>query len=231
MLPIGDDNPTSIKPIVNWIIILTCVLVYLWQTSGDYNFFVYTLEQYGVTPSLIMNTRNLFTLITNMFLHTSWEHLFGNLMFLWIFGDNVEDCCGHLRYFGFYLATGVFASLIWVFTEWGAAIPAVGASGAISGVLGAYYILFPNARVKTIIGMGFFFRVTRVKASTMIGVWFLYQLLLAFISGFSNVAYWAHIGGFVAGLVLAFVLKPKFRRTKTYVERNDNNYRNIDDWR
>ena len=231
MLPIGDDNPTRIKPIVNWSIIIICILVFLWQNSGGFSFFIYTLETYGVTPAHVLDITYSYTLITNMFLHTSWEHLLGNLLFLWIFGDNVEDCCGHIKYLGFYLISGVIASLIWSFTEMGGFIPAVGASGAISGVLGAYYILFPNARVKTIIGLGFFVRVTRVKASTMIGVWFVYQLLLAFISGFSNVAYWAHVGGFASGLVLAYILKPKFRRRDPYVDYNENNYRNLDDWR
>ena len=231
MLPIGDENPIKIQPIVNWSIIILCILVFLWQNSGGYSFFIYTLETFGVTPAFVPDISYSYTLVTNMFLHTSWEHLLGNLMFLWIFGDNVEDCCGHLKYLGFYLACGIIASLIWSFTEWGGLIPAVGASGAISGVLGAYYILFPDARVKTIIGLGFFFRVTRVKASTMIGVWFGYQLLLAFISGFSNVAYWAHVGGFVAGLVLAYILKPKLRRKDPYVDYYENNYRNLDDWR
>lgn len=231
MLPIGDENPTKIKPIINWVIIITCILTFLWQTSGQYSFFVYTIETFGITPALIMNGEYMYTFITNMFLHTSWEHLLGNLLFLWIFGDNVEDCCGHFRYIVFYLASGIFASLIWIFTEWGTFIPAVGASGAISGVLGAYYILFPNARVRTIIGLGFFFRIEKVKANIMIGIWFIYQLLLAFISGFSNVAYWAHIGGFVTGLLLAIIFKPKFRRYEPYFENIDNYDRNLDDWR
>ena len=230
MLPIGDENPTRIKPIVNWTLIAICIIVFIWQTSGSLYFYQYTVYNYGIIPSMDILGVRLYTFLTNMFLHTSWSHLLGNMVFLWIFGDNIEDCCGHLRYLGFYFLSGIIASLFWVATEWGSMIPAVGASGAISGVLGAYYILYPNALVKTLIGFGFFFRVMRVRANIMIGLWFVYQLLLAFVSGFSNVAYWAHIGGFIGGLILAYLLKPRFRKPEP--EKYDEyRYYDLDDWR
>jgi membrane associated rhomboid family serine protease len=230
MLPIGDENPTRIRPIVNWSIIIICIIVYIWQTSGSLTFYEYTVYTYGIIPNMDLFGFRFYTLVTNMFLHTGWSHLMGNLMFLWIFGDNIEDCCGHLKYLGFYLASGIIAAMFWVLTEWGNIYPAIGASGAISGVLGAYYILYPNVLVKTIVGFGLFFRVTRVRANIMIGLWFLYQLLLALVSGFSSIAYWAHIGGFIGGIVLAYLLKPGLRKSPPQ-EEYEYRYYDLDDWR
>ena len=230
MLPIGDENPTRIRPIVNWSIIVICIIVYIWQTSGSLSFYEYTVYTYGIIPNMDLFGSRFYTLVSNMFMHTGWSHLMGNLMFLWIFGDNIEDCCGHLKYLGFYLASGMIASMFWVLTEWGNIYPAIGASGAISGVLGAYYILYPNVLVKTIVGFGLFFRVTRVRANVMIGLWFLYQLLLALVSGFSSIAYWAHIGGFIGGIVLAYMLKPRLRKSPPQ-EEYEYRYYDLNDWR
>jgi membrane associated rhomboid family serine protease len=138
------------------------------------------------------------------------------MLFLAIFGDNIEDCCGHLRYLAFYLATGIAASAFWMLTTWGANFPAVGASGAISGVLGAYFILYPNAKIRTLIGVGLFMRIIRIPAYMMIGLWFLYQLLLASFSLNTGVAYTAHRGGFLAGMALSRVIRPKLRRRQVY---------------
>ena len=131
----------------------------------------------------------------------------GNMLFLFIFGDNIEDRYGHLRYLIFYLVCGVLASGIWMFTELNGVFPAVGASGAISGVLGAYFILYPQARIRTLMTFGIFIRVVRVPAWIMIGFWFLYQLMLGFLPYNTGVAYWAHIGGFIIGLVLSPFIK------------------------
>ncbi|UCH56695.1 MAG: rhomboid family intramembrane serine protease [Candidatus Bathyarchaeota archaeon] len=216
MLPLGDENPTRLTPMVNWSIIVACSLVFLWQTSAGQNHFLLTIVNYGLIPARILTGSGYYTFLTNIFLHGGWSHLLGNMLFLAIFGDNIEDCCGHLRYLAFYLVSGMVASAVWMLTTWGAPIPAVGASGAISGVLGAYLILYPTARVRTLISAGLFWRIIRVPAWMMIGLWFLYQLLLAAIPINTGVAYWAHIGGFASGMVLARIIKPKLRRTRVF---------------
>ncbi len=212
MLPIGDENPTRLTPIVNWTIIAATILTFLWQTSRGETYFVYTLVNYGLIPARILTGDGLHTFITNIFLHGGWSHLLGNMLFLTIFGDNIEDCCGHFRYLAFYIASGVAASALWMFTAWNSPYPAVGASGAISAVLGAYFILYPNVRIRTLMGVGIFWRVIRVPAYVMIGLWFFYQLLLASIPLNTGVAYWAHIGGFIAGMALSKIIKPRLRR-------------------
>ncbi|MDH5200717.1 MAG: rhomboid family intramembrane serine protease [Candidatus Bathyarchaeota archaeon] len=211
MLPIGDENPTRLTPVVNWSIIAACILVFLWQTSSGSSFFNYTLFYYGVVPSRVAYGEGLYTFVTSTFLHGSWLHLLGNMLFLWIFGDNIEDCCGHLRYLAFYIACGVAASVLWIATAWGSPYPAVGASGAISGVLGAYFIIYPRRRIRTLIGLGIFWRVVRIPAYAMIGLWFAYQFMLALTPMDTGVAYWAHVGGFFAGIVLSRIIRPKLR--------------------
>jgi len=216
MLPLGDENPTRLTPVVNWSIILTCIAVFLWQTSAGDRFFISTLFTFGIVPKEILVGKTLHTLATNIFLHGGWSHLGGNMLFLWIFGDNIEDCCGHLRYLVFYIATGVAAAILWIITAPNSPYPAVGASGAISGVLGAYFVLYPRARIRTLIGTGLFLRVVRIPASVAIGLWFVYQLLLAAIPVNTGVAYWAHVGGFLAGLALARVIRPRLRNPKAH---------------
>lgn len=216
MLPLGDENPVRLTPFVNWSIILASIAVFLWQTSAGDSFFASTLFTFGIIPQEVLAGKGLHTLVTNIFLHGGWSHLGGNMLFLWIFGDNIEDCCGHLRYLAFYLATGVTAAILWIFTVPNSPYPAVGASGAISGVLGAYFVLYPRAKIRTLIGAGLFLRVVRISASASIGLWFVYQLLLAAIPANTGVAYWAHVGGFLAGLALARVIRPRLRMPKSY---------------
>ena len=218
MLPLGDDNPTRLTPIVNWTIIAASIITFLWQTSRGESYFVYTLVNYGLIPARILSGSGYPTFITNMFLHGGWSHLLGNMLFLTIFGDNIEDCCGHIRYLAFYIASGVAASALWMLTAWNSPYPAVGASGAISAVLGAYFILYPNVRIRTLMGVGFFWRVIRVPAYAMIGLWFIYQLMLASIPLNTGVAYWAHIGGFLAGMALSKIIKPRLRRPQAYYD-------------
>lgn len=218
MLPLGDDNPIILTPVVNWSIIATCILAFLWQTSAGSSHFLSSLYDFGLVPIRVLSGEGLYTFVTNIFLHGGWSHLLGNMLFLWIFGDNIEDCCGHLRYLAFYVGCGVLASAFWMLTALGSPYPAVGASGAISGVLGAYFILYPGARIHTLVGFGIFVRVVRVRAYTVIGLWFAYQLMLAFVPLNTGVAYWAHVGGFVAGIALARVIRPKLRRQQAFVD-------------
>jgi membrane associated rhomboid family serine protease len=231
MLPIGDDdNPVPVFPIVNLVIIAINVAVFLYQlVSPDFT------NGYSCVPVEITTGRDLIgqfqlalpdgtaavideargpspiwiTLFTSMFMHGGWTHLGGNMLFLFIFGDNVEKAFGHVRYLAFYLVCGLVASLAQVYSSPESILPSLGASGAIAGVLAGYLVLFPTNRVRVLLG----FFITTVPAVAMIGLWALIQ----FFNGFAatsvsaqtgGVAYMAHIGGFLAGLVLAFVLKP-----------------------
>jgi membrane associated rhomboid family serine protease len=234
MLPLGDENPTRLRPIVTWVLIASCVAVFLWQSSSGSSFFIYTLLQYGIIPVRVLGGRGLYTFITNIFLHGGWSHLLGNMLFLWIFGDNIEDhiACrsnsmllGRLSYLGFYLVCGITASTVWLLTAVDSAQPAVGASGAIAGVLGAYFVFYPKRRIRTLVGLGFFVRIINVRAYTMIGLWFVYQFLMALSPWDTGVAFWAHVGGFVMGVLMATLIRPHPRVVQTYYALD------LDEWR
>lgn len=222
MFPFGDQNrPGHITPVVNYLLIALNVFVFLYQAQlpdpgtanscaqaalGTAQGFVC---QYGVIPQEIIGGQDLFTLLTAMFVHGGWGHLFGNMFFLFTFGDNVEDAFGHLGYLIFYLATGLAASAAQILIDPSSPIPSVGASGAISGVLGAYLIFFRNNPIRVLIG----FFVMTVPAWAMIGLWAVQQFVATYGSIVATeqtsggVAYGAHAGGFVAGLILAIFLR------------------------
>jgi len=230
MIPLGDDNSTrQTFPIVNYLLIVVNFAVFLWvyYLSGHTNWWVGNLSVIPVEirqcpwstcvldPSgQQLTTPAWLTLFTAMFMHGGWEHILGNMLFLWIFGDNVEDAMGHVRYLVFYLICGVLAGLAQVFITLNfdpstndALVPNLGASGAIAGVLAAYLVLYPHALVKALIFIGFFFTFTRITAVLVIGFWFILQFIPAVTSlgqagGGGGVAVWAHVGGFVAGLLL-----------------------------
>jgi membrane associated rhomboid family serine protease len=222
MFPIGDENRHGhITPVINYILIAINVAVFLYQiTLPDPQSYRSCAEaatatvqgfvcQYGVIPVEIMGGKDLFTLLTSMFLHGGWAHILGNMAFLWVFGDNVEDAFGHLGYLVFYLGTGLAASAAHIFLDQGSGIPSVGASGAISGVLGAYLIFFGGNAIRVLIG----YFITVVPAWIMIGLWAAQQFIATYGSIAATeqtdggVAYAAHAGGFLAGLVLAVVLR------------------------
>lgn len=187
--------------------------------------FTISIFRYGAIPLFIVEGERLWTLLTSMFMHANIMHLIGNMIYLWVFGDNIEDALGHVKYLAFYLLGGLAASLTHIASLFvtlpslgyaGFDIPAVGASGAISAVLGAYLLLYPRARIRTLI-FYFLISIVSVPAFYYLGFWFLYQLVLGFfsLSGLpSGVAFWAHIGGFVAGLASIKILgvKPRFKR-------------------
>jgi membrane associated rhomboid family serine protease len=208
MLPLGDDDrDRRTTPFVTYALVAINVLVFvlLELPQGD-NLDAF-LTRWGTIPAQIVAGNGLLTLITSMFLHGGWLHLGGNMLFLWIFGDNVEDAFGHVLYLVFYLVCGIVASLAQVLINTSSTVPGVGASGAIAGVLAAYIVLFGSRPVRVLM-QGY---LTTVPSYVMIGLWIVTQLLSGF-AGLSDtqgggVAYWAHIGGFFAGLVLTFLLR------------------------
>jgi membrane associated rhomboid family serine protease len=221
MIPLQDDNPTERTPFVTVAFIATCTLVFLYQASLSPRTGETFIFQYGAIPAVLFGQADLpeamsvtiptyATVITSMFLHGGWMHLMGNMLYLWIFGNNIEDVMGHARFIVFYLTCGVVAAFSHAVTDPSSTVPMVGASGAISGVLGAYILLFPRAHVLVFFpGVG----MTRVAAGIVLGMWFIMQLLSGGMSiGHTGggVAFFAHIGGFVAGMVLiGFFKRPE----------------------
>jgi membrane associated rhomboid family serine protease len=211
MIPLRDDNPASSSPVVTRALIGLNVLAFvveLMQGEALNEF----LRDWGVVPGRLFASLSditsapfeLLTVFTSLFLHGGWLHLLGNMWYLWIFGDNVEDRLGHARFLAFYLASGFVAALVHCAFMSGSAVPTVGASGAIAGVLGAYALAFPRARVLTLIPIIFFFQIVAIPALVLLGIWFLFQFIsgtLSFGSGSGGVAWWAHIAGFVFGFV------------------------------
>lgn len=216
MLPIGDDNSLRRTfPGVTYALIALNVVIFLVEL-GQVDIQAYILR-WGAIPARISAGQGLETLVTSMFLHAGWGHLLGNMLFLFIFGDNVEDAFGHVRYLIFYLACGIASGLAQVYVSPVSPVPGVGASGAISGVLAAYLLMFGNNRVRVLVG----FIPLVVPAYLMIGVWIVLQFLngaasIAETARSGGVAYAAHVGGFVTGLVLALLLRPARRRPYPY---------------
>lgn len=216
MFPLKDENPTSRFPFVNIALIVINLAVFLITLiSGT---FEETIDLYGMRPVEVLAGRRLETLFTSMFLHGGILHILGNMLYLYIFGDNIEDVLGHGKFLAFYLVTGVIASLIQAATDPTSDIPTIGASGAISGVLGAYLVLYPRARVYTAVGIYLFWRIVMIPAIFFLGFWFLLQVFSAsitWLTGISEgVAYWAHIGGFIAGAVLILPVRAGRRRRR-----------------
>lgn len=218
MIPLGDDNPTRIMPIITWALILANVVVFLWEILIDPRLSDQMIRMLGFVPGAIAHQRTYYMFLTSMFLHGGILHLAGNMLYLHIFGDNVEDLCGHIPFLAFYLICGFAGSLLQLASDWGSTVPSIGASGAISGVLGAYVYLFPHVRIRTAVTFGIFIRLVRLPAYFLIGFWFIYQVALGLLAADASVAYWAHVGGFVAGFGLARVMArrrdihPLFRR-------------------
>ena len=207
MFPIRDHNPSGRTPYVTYALIAANIAVFLaywYGLKSEYalNEFFYN---WGLVPQVVMSGHNLPSLISHMFLHGGWMHLGGNMLFLWIFGDNLEDQMGHLTFAAFYVVCGFAAAGLQIYADPTSQVPMVGASGAIAGVLGGYLLLYPRARVDVLLFFVIFIRVIPIPAWIVLGLWFGTQV----VSGFAmpteggGVAYWAHAGGFVAGVVLA----------------------------
>ncbi len=212
MFPLYDSSPQKSFPFINYLIIAANLLVFFLQMSAES--FDRFILQYGFIPQefSLINPAAYFYVFSSMFMHGGLLHIGSNLWFLHIFGDNVEDELGHLKYLVFYLAAGVAATVAQYFTDPASTIPLIGASGAISGVTGAYFILFRQARIRTLVTTGFYIRTVDLPASFFLGVWFFIQLLSGFTTygaGEGGVAWFAHIGGFVFGWVAAMLLGKK----------------------
>ncbi len=210
MFPIRDHNPSGRTPYVTYALMAANILVFLsyfslFSSNAAINqFFV----EWAMIPARITSGDGFYTVLTSMFLHGGWMHLAGNMLFLWIYGDNMEDEMGHIPYLGFYLASGIAAGLIHVISAPGSGVPTVGASGAIAGVMGGYLLLFPRARVDILIILVVIFRILPIPAWIVLMVWFAMQILggVGADPDTGGVAYWAHLGGFAAGLLLTVPL-------------------------
>lgn len=226
MIPVGDSARRRITPYVNLGIILACVLVFLYELSLNTFEVNEFFQDWGVVPDQLVDwwgspsgVEEPATVVTAMFIHGGWLHLIGNMLYLWVFGDNVEDAMGHGRYLLFYLLAGAGAVALQVFLDQDNVIPMVGASGAIAGVLGAYLVLYPRATVAVLIPWLWFFGAFPVPAAFLIIFWFLLQALngvasLGTATGVTEgIAFWAHVGGFLTGLALVWVFRrPRPRR-------------------
>jgi membrane associated rhomboid family serine protease len=216
MFPLRDTEPSYSKPIVTTALIVINLLVFLFEFSLDPQYRNLFIGTYGMVPDEF----SFRTLLTSMFLHGGWMHVLGNMWFLWIFGDNIEDTLGHAKYLLFYLACGIAAGLSQVLVDPNSRVPTVGASGAIAGVMGAYMVKFPQSRIRTLIFIFLFITTVDVPAWLMLIYWFFIQFFSGFgtiashVSQGGGVAYMAHVGGFIAGVVLILLMAPKRRYTR-----------------
>jgi membrane associated rhomboid family serine protease len=227
LIPLKDDNPTSKTPVVTYGLIAICVVVFILEiTSASYNSGK-LFYSYGVIPAVLTGKAELpaeiatlpaeLTLITSMFMHGGFMHLIGNMLYLWIFADNIEDELGPVKFIIFYILAGIVAALTQVYMNTESTIPMVGASGAIGGILGAYIINHPKAKVLVLIPLGFFSQIVRIPSVYVLGFWFALQFINSYFSSSTGggVAYGAHIGGFVFG-VIAILFFNKRRNNHSY---------------
>jgi membrane associated rhomboid family serine protease len=222
MIPIGDSIRSRRAPLANWLLIIANFCLFFLELTQGPNLDAF-FSRWALTPAALTGAISslpgspppVLTLFSSMFLHGGWGHILGNMLFLWIFGDNVEDAMGSIRYTIFYFLCGIVAAMIQVFIAPASTIPQIGASGAVSGVLGAYIVMYPRARVSVVIPLLIIFPVIEIPAFVLLGVWFLTQFIYG-IASFGDtlqtggIAWWAHIGGFVAGIIL----HPFFRRRR-----------------
>tara|TARA_B100002003_G_scaffold242276_1_gene265103 strand:- start:20 stop:688 length:669 start_codon:yes stop_codon:yes gene_type:complete len=219
VIPLHDDNPTRSISIITIALIAVCGAVFLVQVTAEPRAAIELIYRFGVIPTVLLGDAELpealgalpawATVVSSMFLHGGWLHMLGNMLYLWLFGNNIEDAMGHGRFVVFYLVCGILATLAHGIAEPGSEIPTIGASGAISGVLGAYLVLYPRARVLVLIFLGFFVQTVRLPAVIVLGFWIVLQLFSAVTQSAeaSGVAVFAHIGGFVAGMALINLFK------------------------
>jgi membrane associated rhomboid family serine protease len=218
MIPLRDDNPTKRFPFVTVGIIGLCCLVYVYQFFLNANESMLKVYSFGFIPGVFFGHDSLpddltylpssFTLITSIFMHGGIMHLLGNMLYLWVFGDNIESFFGAFRFAIFYLFCGLVATFSHAIVDTESIIPLIGASGAISGVLGAYMVLYPRAKVLVAIPIFYFIYTTRLPAAVVLSIWFIIQLVSSILQDAgSGIAFLAHVGGFVSGLIVVFLIK------------------------
>ncbi|MDA7564277.1 rhomboid family intramembrane serine protease [Pelagibacteraceae bacterium] len=232
MIPLKDDNPTHSTPIVTYIIIGICVVVFLLELSSPYYKTGAIFYSWGVIPASLIHGVPIpdeiyrvpptATLITSMFMHGGFMHLIGNMLYMWIFADNIEDEIGKVKFIIFYILSGIAAALTQVFLNTESMIPMVGASGAIGGVLGAYIVNHPRAKVLVLIPLGFFSQIVKIPAIFVLGIWFILQFVNSTFtsSAGGGVAYGAHIGGFVFGAVAILFFNRNVKRKTALKKRS-----------
>ena len=230
MIPLKDDNPTSGKPIVTYFIIGLCIFIFIIQLSSNTYRTGELFYSYGLIPSVLMGydkfPLDLYaipayaTIFSSMFMHGGFMHLIGNMLYMWIFADNIEDNLGPTKFIIFYLFSGIGAAMAQVLMDTNSQIPMIGASGAIGGVLGAYLINHPNAKVLVLIPFGFFSQLIKIRALYVLGFWFLLQFINSSLmsSEGGGVAYAAHIGGFVSGMILILFFNKKAKRKSKIIK-------------
>ena len=217
MFPLKDDNPTATKPIVTLVLIISCIFIFFYQFSINEEQNYQFILKYGMVPQdLLYNIKvfEAFTVLSSMFLHGGILHLLGNMLFLWIYGNNIEDAMGHTKFFFFYVLCGTAAALSQSLITPYSNIPMIGASGAVSGILSAYLLLFPRAKVSTLVFILFFITVIRIPAGVLILIWLGTQIMNANLTNPNSpgVAWFAHIGGFCMGaLLIPFFKKANFK--------------------
>ncbi len=226
MFPIRDDNPTRRFSLVTILLILANALVFLWELSlGGGEALDSFYFHFGFVPGVLTGTSAppsgtlspyFLTVLTSMFVHGGWAHLLGNMLYLWIFGNNVEDTFGHGKFLVFYLLGGVVAALVQLLSQPSSNVPTIGASGAIAAIMGAYFYLYPRAHIQTLV---FFIFITtiRVPAWIFLGLWFVMQLFDLTTGNAEGVAVWAHIGGFLFGLLAAWLFSRRRPREPEYM--------------
>jgi membrane associated rhomboid family serine protease len=223
MIPLYDTQPRYTFPIVTLSLIALNVIVFYYEFSLEPYYLNYFISRYGIVPERFAHAEPWSTIFTSMFLHGGFMHLIGNMWILWLVGDNVEDLLGHVRFLLFYLACGVIAAFVHIFFNLESQLPTIGASGAIAGVMGAYAVKFPRSRVAMLIFIFIFFTVVDIPAMWLILYWFVIQLFSGIGSiGYSHLsqggpAFMAHVGGFLAGILLIQVMAPK----QQMLRRND----------
>ncbi len=210
--PISDDNESNSKPYICYCLIGICCFIFLWQSALPINLNQSAIYNFGVIPAAVLGDQQglihpYLTIFTSMFMHGGWMHLIGNMVFLWIFGDNIEDSMGHKKFLVFYLFSGIFAALLQASIDPSSSIPMIGASGAIAGLLGAYLVLHPRANVNVLFWLFIFITVIKVPAFIVLSIWIVSQFFSASMGSEGGVAYFAHIGGFIAGALLIYFFK------------------------
>jgi len=216
MIPLKDNNPIRIFPSVTIVIIILNVAVFLFELAQGQHLETF-IKSFGCIPYELKTGIDIepriffpvrFTILSAMFMHGGWMHIIGNMLYFWIFGNNIEDRLGHIRFLFFYIIVGIFATFSQIMVNPFSTVPQIGASGAVSGILGAYILLFPKAKVLTLIPIFYFIRIVTLPAFVVLGFWIIIQVISGFLSlsytAQGGVAFFAHIGGFISGLVLIY---------------------------